>query len=374
MSLADLDEIKFAKALVNPDKSVRDGTIASLRTVLAASKNITDTQMLKLWKALFYCMWLADMNPVQMELAVNVAEIIKVFPKPKGALLYIRMFFRTIVREWHHLDQYRLNKFYSLIRSMLHKALEYLAVKKWKSDILADFLEILESEVLVKVPNGVRYHMADIYISEIWNATQGNINTEEFLALLKPFTDALSKVEDKVFHKRIVQRIFEDYLEKHAAHHEVSQERPQIFPNVSTESLQEIIFNSAAQEDTKEGHRKVLYALHRSYQLACQGNILTKAVQPEINMDQSAMGKKIKKKRTVKGAVEAPAVQEEPVIEVEKSAKKRKLSVDEVAAMQVPENVATVEASASKKVRFGKKIMKGISPLIMCADDFSVLT
>lgn len=344
MSLADLDEIKFAKALVNPDKNIRDATITNLRNVMSESKSVSEEQMLKLWKALFYCMWLADMNPVQMELATNVAEMIKAFRKPKGALLYIQMFFRTIVREWHHLDQYRLNKFYTLIRTMLHKAFEYIATKKWKAEILEEFLIILESEVLVKVPNGVRYHMSDIYLSEIWNATDGNVNTEQFLALLRPFISALSGENDKVFHRRIVKRIFEDYLEKHASHHCTSEERPQIFPNVSTESLQEVIFNSAAHEETRDGHRRVLYDLHRSYQLAMKGNVLSKP-----NLSAEAETTPAKKKKKTKSA---PEPDPEPVA-AKSASKKRKHSVDETPVAEA------IEASSSKKVRFGKKLAKG---------------
>lgn len=355
MSLADLDEIKFAKALVNPDKLVRDATLSSLQSVLAQSKNITDVQMLKLWKALFYCMWLADMNPVQMELATNVADMIKVFPKPKGALLYIQMFFRTIVREWHHLDQYRLNKFYTLIRSIVHKSFEYIAGKKWRGEVVQEFLGILETEVLLKVPNGVRYHMADIYLSEIWNATQGEVSTEQFLVLLQPFVAALSAMDDKVFHQRIVKKIFQDFLENHSAHLQQSAERPQVFTNVSTASIQAAIFDSAAHKSTKESHRKVLYELHKAYQLACQGNKLTKAVSISVEVD-SASDSKTKKKKSK--AAEDPlahvqvavGVAAEPV----KVSKKRKQSVDETDTPVV----ADVETS-SKKVRFGKKLAKG---------------
>ena len=287
MDVADLDEIKFAKALVNPEKAIRDATLSNLRKVLTSSKGITELQMLKLWKALFYCFWLADMNAVQMELATNLAENIAIFPKYKGSLLYVEIFFRTIVREWHHLDQYRLDKFYSLIRSMLQKIFLFIRSKKWKTQIVEQFLVILESEVLMKVPNGVRYHMADIYLAEIWKAFDGDISTEQFIMLLGPFISALSNMNDKTFHRRIVKKIFEAYLHNHAAEHETSSEKPHIFRNVSTASLQDIIFESASEEGTREGHRRVLYDLHRNYQLAGSGNTVTKESNEQKNKTKS---------------------------------------------------------------------------------------
>lgn len=350
---ATLEEIKFAKALVNPDKSVRDATIASLRNVITSCKTIDEMQMLKLWKALFYCMWLADMNPVQMELATNVAEMLKLFPKSNCALLYIRIFFRTIVREWHHLDQYRLNKFYSLIRAMLLRSFEYLVEKKWKSEITAQFLELLDTEVLKKVPNGVRYHIADIYLSEIWNATKGNISTEQFLYILQPFLNALSSADDKVFHGRIVKRVFESYLENHAAE---NTDKPHVFSKVSTKALQDALFETAAHNDTKESHRKSLYALHKGYQLALGSNIVVKEsiALSASSGDQDVSSKKKKKKaaNNMPAVIEAPApAPEEPT----PAPRKRKMSMEE------EQEILTASA---KKVRFGKKQAKGIQPFL----------
>jgi hypothetical protein len=302
------------------------------------------------------------MSPVQMELANNFAEIIKIFPKPKGALMYIQMFFRTIVREWHHLDQYRLNKFYSLIRVVMHKAFEYLASKKWKEQVVEDFLVILQEEVIVMVPNGVRYHMADIYLSEIWNATGGDINTEKFTLLLRPFIGALSGMNDKVFHRRIVKKVFEDYLLNHAAEHPRSAERPQTFPNVSTVALQEIIFDSASHEATTLGHRKVLYDLHRSYQLANKGNTVTKhtetkhaEVEPAEALTTEKKEKKKKKRKSEANVeVEVAAPVAAPV-EVKTMSKKRKLSIDDT---PTPEVSTPAAATLSKKLRFGKNLSK----------------
>ena len=61
--------VTFARALASPDKSTRDKTLKVLVKYLRSLPSMTDLEMLKLWKALYYCMWLSDKPPIQAELA-----------------------------------------------------------------------------------------------------------------------------------------------------------------------------------------------------------------------------------------------------------------------------------------------------------------
>ena len=51
-----LRELKFAKSLADPDKTVRDRTIKALLSFLNNTAELDDIEMLKLWKALYYVM------------------------------------------------------------------------------------------------------------------------------------------------------------------------------------------------------------------------------------------------------------------------------------------------------------------------------
>lgn len=271
MQHPDAEQIKFARALVNPDKAIRDATLETLRKTVSKWKTVSELEMLKLWKSLFYCMWLADMSPVQQELAERMANLINSFHNADMALFYVQMFFRTIVREWHHLDQYRLNKFYSLIKVMLQKIFVYIRDKQWDSALLGRFLAILKSEVLAQVPNGLRYHIADIYLEELWNATNGEVDTDVFLAVLKPFLETLASAEDKSFHARVVKRVFQGFVDHHAAQSQSApvmgaEEGPKKFLSVSTQRVADAVFDIAADENTREGHRRTVYELHKSFQ------------------------------------------------------------------------------------------------------------
>ena len=119
---------------------------------LSTVKEMSELDMLKLWKALYYCMWLADKQEVQTELARAFARTVDVFQTEALSLLYLRSFFSIMIREWSSLDSHRINKFYTLIRIMTNKALAISWETERKIDsIMAIFIE----EILTKKPNGM---------------------------------------------------------------------------------------------------------------------------------------------------------------------------------------------------------------------------
>jgi ribosomal RNA-processing protein 1 len=284
------DEQIFARSLVHPEKPIRDKTIKELQKYLRSLTEITDLDMLKLWKALFYCLWLTDQSHIQMELSQTLANLMdSLVPKKitsaasqSPSLLfdkYLRMFYQILFHEWHHLDQYRLNKFYTLIRLMIRKSFQILYQLNYPSGLTQDFLRILTTEVLDKHPNGPRYHLCDIYLPELFIATNGgDITTENFVTLIRPFFSGLGLATDSSFYSRISEKIFGDYhriyarehaRDAHPLHpenghsliqHEVvdghistpSTEAIPCFKYVSSVKIQMILFDIASSDPTAE--------------------------------------------------------------------------------------------------------------------------
>lgn len=96
---------------------------------------------MRLWKGLYYSMWLADKTPVQLDLAERLATMMHAFRGDLG-VDFQRAFWRTIVREWHTLDHHRLDKYYALIRRYVREGLVYCANREWSEKSLADFAAI----------------------------------------------------------------------------------------------------------------------------------------------------------------------------------------------------------------------------------------
>jgi hypothetical protein len=57
-----------------------------LRIWLSKHKNVTEADLMKLWKGLFYCFWMSDKQPIQQELAERMSELVATLP-PEVPLL-----------------------------------------------------------------------------------------------------------------------------------------------------------------------------------------------------------------------------------------------------------------------------------------------
>jgi ribosomal RNA-processing protein 1 len=272
----DESTVTFARALVCPDKVTRDKSVQSLIRYVSVLQEITEMEMLKLWKALHYCMWLADKTAIQMELAEGLSKLLTSFKNDDLALLYIRIFFRTMIREWTLLDQHRINKFYTLIRFMLREGLLFLQRNDWQNDSVDDFLNILEEEVMTKTPNGLRLHLADIFLPELVTITMGEISTDAFTRLLRPFFAAAQGCLDTSFQERVSNKVFRAFARTHAREHRGGMDGvgggdgdggdgQQLFLNVRTSTVQAMIFEAASDADTAEKNRRRLYLLHQEF-------------------------------------------------------------------------------------------------------------
>lgn len=95
--LGEEETVAFARRLAATEKSTRDLQITALRTYFTKKQKLGDTDMLKIWKALFYCMWLCDKVPVQEELAQSLAGLLECFEGKNAvqrATLFMEAFWR----------------------------------------------------------------------------------------------------------------------------------------------------------------------------------------------------------------------------------------------------------------------------------------
>lgn len=92
-------------------------------------------EFLKLWKGFFYCFWLSDKTDGQFNLAELICKLVHNLPFEKkgvfaesGSALFLRSFWETMGREWPRLDRLRLNKYYSLMKHMIHQSFQMIAI------------------------------------------------------------------------------------------------------------------------------------------------------------------------------------------------------------------------------------------------------
>ncbi|CAF5209271.1 unnamed protein product [Rotaria magnacalcarata] len=102
--------------LVDSSKAQRTKAIERLKSwinarTLNSASFFTYDDLIKIWKGLYYNMWMADKPILQEQLATEISSWIHEFRDNDQACLYIDAGFATFAREWWGIDRWRLSKF-----------------------------------------------------------------------------------------------------------------------------------------------------------------------------------------------------------------------------------------------------------------------
>lgn len=113
---------------------------------------------------------MSDRPRTQQALADSLADL--VFALPDDAVIpFLRAFWQTMEREWTNIDVLRMEKFLLLTRRYLGATFKVLSNAKWENGILQQHIALLEEIPCnvddMKIPNGMRFHVIDIYIDEL---------------------------------------------------------------------------------------------------------------------------------------------------------------------------------------------------------------
>lgn len=114
-------------------------------------------------------MWMSDRPLVQQKLADDLADLLFQV-QPINYSTFLDSFWSIMAREWEGLDRYRLDKFYLLLRRYLAASLRKLKQEQWDQDWVDDLVVIFRHIPLnlddLKIPNGIRFHIFDIFLDE----------------------------------------------------------------------------------------------------------------------------------------------------------------------------------------------------------------
>lgn len=98
------------------------------------------------------------------------------------------------------------------MRKFVHESVALLQNNDWEHEDVETFVSILSSEIISQLPNGLRMHLSDLYLDEIYKAAGASVDTEAFLLLLEPFFTLLSSEYDKTIFKRVRELVFAPML------------------------------------------------------------------------------------------------------------------------------------------------------------------
>ncbi|KAG0295503.1 hypothetical protein BGZ96_011577 [Linnemannia gamsii] len=211
----------FGKKLAANDKKTRDKAVKALGRWISTKKDFTHIELMKLWKGLFYCVWMSDKPIIQQQLSETLSSLILRVPR-ESVMAFIATFWETICGEWHGIDRLRLDKFYFLLRRFLSYSFRMLKENAWDLETIEEFTTVLTNGPLnassKQVPDGIRFHLIEIYLEELEKvvsiAESGDVPTAH---ILQPMFNLLGQtINGKVF-KKVAEEVFEEILKKTAA-------------------------------------------------------------------------------------------------------------------------------------------------------------
>ncbi|XP_069491774.1 ribosomal RNA processing protein 1 homolog B-like [Ambystoma mexicanum] len=212
----------LAQKLADNEAGNRQQAVRRLRKYLRArcrgpAGGFSEDELTKIWKGLFYCMWMQDKPLLQEELANTLSQLIHAFLNTEAQMLFLRTFWQTMNREWNGIDRLRLDKFYMLSRMLLRESFQVLKKNKWEEHLVEPFLSLLTKEVLHSesdAPNGVKFHLIDIYLEELAKVGSEELQAEQNLKFIDPFCRIAAKTRDNHLMQTIAHGIFEAIVDQ----------------------------------------------------------------------------------------------------------------------------------------------------------------
>ncbi|XP_074514392.1 uncharacterized protein rrp1 isoform X1 [Sebastes fasciatus] len=204
-------EVQLAQRLASNEKPVRTKAIKKLRKYINVRSQsdiggFTGDELLKLWKGLFYCLWMQDKPLLQEELSNQISTLIHSFHHIDSQLLYLESFLQTFKREWTGIDRLRMDKFFQLVRFMFRQTFEMLKRKNWESSLVGRFLELLNAQLLQSssgAPCGLQFHILDLYMTELAAVGSAELTADQNLIFIEPFCKTAAKTKDRSLFRAI---------------------------------------------------------------------------------------------------------------------------------------------------------------------------
>ena len=211
--------------------------------------------------------------------------------------LFVRTYFQTLSREWSNMDKYRIDKFYTLTRLFMREIYRYMASRHWNLGIIRLFNDALFEEVLKvrKYGNGIRFHVLDICLEEL---AKVNLEVKDgpglplteaiFMDCLEPFFAMAQRVEDKIVHDRVLEKVMLRFLNDFSVVSDNFEVEPTsdesdssklVLDQVHVGTVAKFLFEIASDENTLDCNRTQLYDMHKTYMKRI------KAVGRDVNLD-----------------------------------------------------------------------------------------
>jgi ribosomal RNA-processing protein 1 len=156
-------------------------------------------------------------KPVQQQrLARDLASLIEIL-NDNVVHPFLDCFWKTMAREWVNIEALRMDKYLFLIRQYLNATIRHLSRRDWKNmEVVEGYTKVLEETPLnaadPKIPNGLRYHVLDIYVDELEKVGGDQWEDEILRKLLEPVEKLQKESKTKSVRKSAKETLDDDRL------------------------------------------------------------------------------------------------------------------------------------------------------------------
>ena len=197
------------KRLADTDPVIRSRSFKKLRH--ACRKPVTDySELLRLWRGLWYALWMADKRVNQTAVAVEAVQLGQVY-SDADYTLWTRAFFETLISMWSGLDKWRVDKFLLLVRVFVAESFRRLRLSLWNHTMIGNFNK--EISVLATRCLGAAMHVVRVFWEELdAEISRAEISCRPDLKTLTCLLDAMLEIACTSNFQALVRRVCEDVL------------------------------------------------------------------------------------------------------------------------------------------------------------------
>ncbi|KAM4730948.1 LOW QUALITY PROTEIN: ribosomal RNA processing protein 1 homolog B-like [Anableps anableps] len=221
MAAVQEPEVQLAQRLASNEKPIRTKAMKKLRKYISARSQraeggFTGDELLKLWKGLFYCLWMQDKPLLQEELSNQISSLIHSFHDMDKQLMYLESFLKTFKREWTGIDRLRMDKFYQLVRFIFRQAFDVLRRRSWENSAVGKFWSCLKCHLLhdSEAPSGLLLHILDLYMTELAAVGAAELTADQNLTFIEPFCRKAAKTRNHTLFSAICKSFFSTIIDQ----------------------------------------------------------------------------------------------------------------------------------------------------------------
>nr|CAB3265795.1 ribosomal RNA processing protein 1 homolog [Phallusia mammillata] len=383
MQIAGSVEAKFAQRLAANEKKRRDRAFKKLKQYLMARSARPDggfvrDELIKIWKGLFYCMWMSDKPLIQEELAKGIAGILPQLRNMKTSMMYFDTFLETMHREWRGIDRLRMDKFYLLCRFLLQNMFQCLKDNQWEKGLIEWATGILKSVPLSALapgpskttgpPLGLRYHIIDIYLEELSSTADDQLTSTKVNLLLTPIVQLVCSTPVQDLRDRALEKVFQEIIDQSEPAQKLVNELNEVddddieepILNFDYSSIADLLFETANHKTSLPRNRKKVYVIVKKLRGIAEGQMPLDDL-PDILPDEDYNSKQLEENILKDLATQLEDEHSTGVMEKKqhRKTKKKAANVDdsicEADVNEVFDTIVTAEANA---------ITNGVQPSI----------